>query len=329
MNDRVDTETGEITVREEGVRQGRGVSPADHLMDGALVEQRLPDVFSITPRNLAEALELAKWMADSELVPKDYRGKPANCLIAMQMGGEIGLKPMQAIQGIAIINGRPGVFGDAMWALVRSHPLCQAVAENYNASTQTATCMVQRRGSEPTVRTFSQADAVKARLWGKEGPWTQYPLRMLQWRARGYAARDAIPEALKGVPLASDLYGADEKDVTPGQDERLQIEMQIRGATSAEGLKLLYEGLTSEDQVRFTGLVAEMKRKLAGAAKQDKVIETEALPVAPGISDVRSLLRKGDLDGAADVANSISDEVLRKAALDEVNAAAAAGAKIK
>ena len=48
-------------------------------------------------------------------------------------------------------------------------------------------------------RKFSVADAKKAHLWGRRGPWENYPERMLQMRARGFALRDSFPDALKGV----------------------------------------------------------------------------------------------------------------------------------
>ncbi len=60
-------------------------------------------------------------------------------------------------------------------------------------------CEVTRRGEAPQRRTFSVADAKRAGLWGKSGPWTQYPDRMLQLRARGFAIRDVFPDALRGV----------------------------------------------------------------------------------------------------------------------------------
>jgi hypothetical protein len=54
------------------------------------------------------------------------------------------------------------------------------------------------------VRTFSQDDAKTAGLWGKQGPWSQYPKRMLQLRARGFALRDAFPDALRGIHSADE-----------------------------------------------------------------------------------------------------------------------------
>jgi hypothetical protein len=137
------------------------------------------------------------------MVPKDFKGKPANCLIAMQWGAELGLKPLQALQNLAIINGRPSLWGDAVIALVRGSALCEYVVEEDDGSR--AVCKVKRRGEPEQTRTFSMNDAKAAGLAGKQGPWTQYPKRMRQMRARAFALRDVFPDVLRGLPVAEEL----------------------------------------------------------------------------------------------------------------------------
>ena len=179
------------------------------------------------PTTFDEAYRMAQLFAQSDLVPRDYKGKPANCLVAMQMGAEIGLKPLQALQGIAVINGRPGIWGDALWALVMASPLVQDASEAFDDATMTATCTIKRRNrTQPTVVKFSKADAEKAGLWGKDGPWKTAPKRMLQMRARAFAARDAVPEVLKGVASADEMIGVDviEADVPVIRAEPKQVE---------------------------------------------------------------------------------------------------------
>jgi hypothetical protein len=160
----------------------------------------------IKPANLHEAIEVSKLIAHSGMVPKDYIGKPGAVLVAIEMGHELGLSPMSAIQNIAVINGRPSLWGDAMLALCASHRDCEDIVETLDEKTMTATCMVKRRGRSPVERTFSMADAKTAGLAGKQGPWSQYPKRMLQQRARGFALRDAFPDALRGVVSREEAY---------------------------------------------------------------------------------------------------------------------------
>lgn len=172
--------------------------------------------YQMVPTSFDEAVKISKMLAGSELVPKDYRNKPENVFVAMQWGAEIGLKGLQAIQNIAVINGRPAVWGDAALALVQNRADCEDISETIDGvgDARTATCTIKRKGRSVVVRAFSVAQAKTAGLWGKAGPWTQYPDRMLQMRARGFAIRDAFPDALRGLNLAEELQGV-EIDVTP------------------------------------------------------------------------------------------------------------------
>ena len=159
--------------------------------------------FDLSPTTFAEALTLSDYLADSSMVPKDFQGKAGNVLVAIQWGMEIGLKPLQAMQNIAVINGRPSLWGDAVIALARNSPVCEYIIETQTATE--ATCRVKRRGEPEQERTFSMADAKLAGLAGKQGPWTQYPKRMMQMRARAFAIRDVFPDVLKGLPVAEEV----------------------------------------------------------------------------------------------------------------------------
>lgn len=151
-------------------------------------------------------------LAASDLVPKDFKGKPENCLIAVQWGSELGLKAMQALQNIAVINGRASLWGDAVLGLVRASPVCEYVTESDDG--ETATCRAKRKGQPEEVRTFSMKDAELAGLKGKPGPWTQYTKRMRQMRARAFALRDLFTDVLRGMPIAEELMDMP-KDMGP------------------------------------------------------------------------------------------------------------------
>lgn len=159
--------------------------------------------FDLSPQTFEQAMKFSHMLADSDLVPKDFRGKPGNCLIAMQWGSELGLKPLQALSNIAVVNGRAALWGDAVIALVRSSPLCEYVQESDDG--HTATCRAKRRGEPEQVVTFSMDDAKQAGLAGKQGPWSQYPKRMRQMRARAFALRDVFPDVLRGMPVAEEV----------------------------------------------------------------------------------------------------------------------------
>ena len=159
------------------------------------------------PATLTEAIQFSDMLASSSMVPKAYQGKPQDILVCVQWGYEMGLAPMQALQNIAVINGKPSVYGDAMMALVQASSVCEDVEEFFEGEGTTnpvAVCVAKRRGRKPVTAKFSVEDAKRAGLWGKQGPWTAYPKRMLQMRARGFALRDAFPDVLKGMITAEE-----------------------------------------------------------------------------------------------------------------------------
>jgi len=154
-----------------------------------------------------DAMRFASLVSKSDFAPKDFKGKPESCLLAIQHGSEVGLSPMQSLQSIAVINGRPTIWGDAALALVQSSPVCEYVREYMEGEGDnlTAVCEAKRRGyPAPTTVRFSVVDAKRAGLAGKAGPWSQYPARMLALRARGFALRNAFADALRGLITAEE-----------------------------------------------------------------------------------------------------------------------------
>lgn len=159
------------------------------------------------PVTLTEAITFSEMLSNSNMVPKAYQGKPQDILVCVQWGMEMGLAPMQALQNIAVINGKPSVYGDAMMALVQASSVCEDIEERMEGEgtpNPQAVCVAYRKGRKPVIATFSREDAQRAGLWGKQGPWTAYPKRMLQMRARGFALRDAFPDVLKGLISAEE-----------------------------------------------------------------------------------------------------------------------------
>jgi hypothetical protein len=114
-----------------------------------------------------------------------------------------------------------------LWALVQGSPLVEDAAETYDEAAKVATCTIKRRGrATATVQRFSRDDAVMAGLWDKQGPWKTNPRRMLQMRARAFAARDALPDVLKGLAIAEEAID------TPPEREINQAEAPKRGAAA-------------------------------------------------------------------------------------------------
>jgi hypothetical protein len=195
----------------------------------AIVTSQAPRAFSepgvvagaapqaLVPTTFEGVFRMAQVIAASGMAPKGM-DTPEACTVAIMNGLEIGLTPMQAVQSIAIVNGRPTVWGDAAKALCLGSPMCEDIVETITGTgdNMVARCEAKRKGKSPSVGEFSVAKAKKANLWGKSGPWQQYPERMLQLRARAFALRDAFPDVLRGVAIREEMEDVvDARDVTP------------------------------------------------------------------------------------------------------------------
>ena len=184
----------------------------------------------IAPSSMDDLYRFATAVSKSGLAPKGIE-TPEAIFVALEMGLEVGLPMMAALQNIAVINGRPAIWGDAQLAVVRSTGELALFEEWYEEAgkrlarnpatftdSTTAVCRVQRSGYEPAETAFSVADAKRANLWGKSGPWTQYPARMLKHRARSFALRDQFGDALRGLRTVEEVQDdpvATARNVTP------------------------------------------------------------------------------------------------------------------
>ncbi|PUA95475.1 hypothetical protein C8C99_0275 [Acidovorax sp. 107] len=236
--------------------------------------------FDLSPQTFEQALTFSNYLADSDMVPKDFKGKPGNCLVAIQWGMEIGLKPLQAMQNIAVINGRPSLWGDAVIALVRSSPLCESIIEEDDG--RTATCRVKRRGEPEQSRSFSMDDAKAAGLLGKQGPWTQYPKRMRQMRARAFAVRDVFPDVLKGLPVAEEVMDTP-TERHMGQVERVEPAAPQPAYTPEQFAQLLpsWRAAIVAGKATADSVIGKIKTKGTISPEEEAAIRAPAEPPAP------------------------------------------------
>ncbi|TDR90340.1 recombinase RecT [Enterovirga rhinocerotis] len=185
-------------------------------------------VNAIVPATFEDVQRLSAAIFASGLVPYGM-DRPEKVMVALMTGLELGIKPMQALQGIAVINGAPRIWGDLSLAMVRASGELEEFEERYEGKPPTnwadpkgderlytAICRVKRAGEKAKEEEFSIADAITAKLWGKSGskgptPWVTSPKRMLKMRARAFALRDTFADILKGMAIAEEMIGHEDE----------------------------------------------------------------------------------------------------------------------
>jgi hypothetical protein len=253
----------------------------------------------------------ATCIAKSPFAPKGME-TPEAIVPAIQLGLEIGLSPMAALQNVAVINGRPGIYGDAALALVRASGLCESYTQAVEGTGDNLAAVVvsKRQGNEPLTHRFSVADAKKAGLWGKSGPWSLYPERMLLFRARGFNLRDNFGDVLKGLRTTEELADIPAEKTVSGHVVQItplpsvQITPRTAQAPLAEGP---IETPPEEPRRRTVVPKATAHEGLRNLITSAKLSESELLAVlqpASGAATLEELTEaeaKNAVDNFADV----------------------------
>ena len=261
----------------------------------------------------------AQCIAKSPFAPKGME-TPEAIVPAIQLGLEIGLSPMAALQNVAVINGRPGIYGDAALALVRASGLCESYTQKTEGAGDTLAAVVtsKREGHEPLTHRFSVADAKKAGLWGKSGPWSQYAERMLLFRARGFNLRDNFGDVLKGLRTTEELSDIPAEKTVSGHVVQITPLPSVHITPRAELQALLAEepietqpeeprkrtvapkatphqglwNLITSAQISESDLLAVLK-PASRAATLEELTEAEAKNAVAHFEDVLAIARGG------------------------------------
>lgn len=160
---------------------------------------------------MTDRIEHAKIVAQSSLIPAEYRGKPADIVWAMDIGDALGVPYTQVMQSMVVARGKMTMSADLMGAVVRRAGHKLRLREDGDSVTADLI-----RADDPDYTftvAWDKAKAQAAGLWGSRGPWQQYPRQMLRARAITEVCRQGASDALAGT-----VYTPEELESTPTQN---------------------------------------------------------------------------------------------------------------
>lgn len=192
-------------------------------------------VAALIPQSMDEAFRVSQAIAMSGLAPRGI-DKAEQIMVAIMAGAELGLAPFQSLQSFAVVNGRPTLWGDGLLAVVRGRGVKVKEWQEGEGDDMVARCLCTRPDTgEEVERAFSVEDAKKAGLWGKTGPWQQYPKRMLQMRARALSLRDGCADMLRGIQVREEVEDYQiVREVAPPQGTGMRARLEARAAAADE-----------------------------------------------------------------------------------------------
>lgn len=248
----------------------------------------------IMPETFEDVQRIAAMVVKSELFKKAKKDEAddttiARCCLAIMTGLDVGLSPAQAVQSIAVINGRCLIYGDAVPGLLWAHGFDIDQVEASASNNWTASCTITRPNGKKITRTFSKEQAKKAGLWDErptvkkkwndkwedkpnDSPWFRYDFRMLGWRALGFAKSDGASDVIRGLDIAENHMENEVIDVTPSASNVLEVPDlpdEPDTITAAEASQEAQPELLADAQ----GYLANLEENLVIAADEETLAE--------------------------------------------------------
>ena len=191
---------------------------------------------------LSERMEFARALSTASLLPRAYQQNPGNVLLAMELGDALGIRPIQAINAVHVIEGKPSASADLIASLVRKagHKL-RISGDDHTATAQ----IIRADDPEFTYEATWTIDRAKAAGLTGKGVWKSYPAAMLKARAITEVARMGASDALYGVVYTPEELGAE----TDGSGEPGVHISQTRKPAGSAALRAAVTPAPSEEPV--------------------------------------------------------------------------------
>ena len=213
-----------------------------------MAEENLPEVIKanvpmvdgvLVPQDLDGLWRLTSILCETDIAG-DYKGKPAEAFVAIQLGMSVGLNYMQSLQSVAVIQKKPSLYGDATTAICKASGELTEHDEYWEVDGERqddydgpadlaewpddvkAVVMMKRKGiKQPKVSKYSVGDAKRMEKWnkfteyGNKSVWQKHPKDMLMWKARHKTQSVVFADSLKGFLPARIAADYDVNDVEP------------------------------------------------------------------------------------------------------------------
>lgn len=238
---------------------------------------------------------------------RDERTK-SKIMIGIMKGAEVGLPPITALSTIAIINGRPVMYGDGIVALIQNSGLLEKMEIIYEGEerisapstegeeadysprlsdfTDDFKCIVRmwRVGQTiPYEGRFSVRDAKRAHLWGntKKTPWIEYPKRQMKWRAFAWPARDGFADCLMGLSIREEVEDMDAPPIAKTDTSFLDSPTPGPSTASAVPPEKVAPGDSAQAPADEIKTPAEAIERLGACTSVDQIMQLwHALPAS-------------------------------------------------
>lgn len=155
--------------------------------------------------NFKMAYQMAQALATSTIVPVQFQKNPSNCLIAIEQAQRLSISPMQVMQNMYVINGKPSFSSSFLIAMINASgkydmELQYEEETDKNGKPCACTCWTTKEGRRVDGIKIT-VDMAEKEGWTKKSgsKWLTIPQVMLRYRAAAFFARMNCPELALGM----------------------------------------------------------------------------------------------------------------------------------
>ncbi len=207
-------------------------SPTDLATLRAPKEANMPAVragfFDLSAFELIQ--RVSKAFAGSDLVPKQYQGNLANCMIAMDMAQRIGANPLMVMQNLYIVHGTPGWSSKFLIATINASGRYSSLRYEWKGKPGEPgfgcrAWAIERATGERLDGIWVTWEMVRAEGWdAKNGSkWKTMPDQMFVYRSASFWQRAYAPELGMGLQTAEEIH--DVFDAGKGESGRYEVDI--------------------------------------------------------------------------------------------------------
>jgi hypothetical protein len=191
----------------------------------ALVTTQNPEGVFTGIQQFENAQRIAKALASSALVPREYQGQQglANTLVAMEIANRMNLSPLQVMQNLHVIQGRPSWSSQFIIAMIngcgRFSPLDYEVAGEGDSLSCIAYATELSSGKVLKGPAVTMAMAKREGWATKSGSkWQTMPELMIRYRSAAFWGRLYVPEFLVGMKTQEEVIDVEPVEISEKTD---------------------------------------------------------------------------------------------------------------
>lgn len=192
-----------------------------------------------TSDNFIMAGQMAKALSQSTIVPKEYQGNEANCMVAIEIATRLRTSPLMVMQNLNVIQGRPSWAAQFLIATVNGSGKYDMELQfdektDEKGKSFSCQCWTERKGRKVTGITIDM-DMANAEGWVQKNgsKWKTMPQVMLRYRAASFFSRMNCPELTLGFYTKDEVIDGGFKEY-PIENLAEQVQMEISQKANTE-----------------------------------------------------------------------------------------------